>query len=319
MTHAMLRSNKLSGARPPVHSHFGFTVMEMLVSICILLPIMAAALKLFTVGVNQQSSEQSSVEANQDATAGFNLMKMEIAQAGSHDIFVETQTISTITGSDTYPQSVAVDSTSGLNVGDYIDLVDGIFSETVQITGLSSSTITALFLYNHGSGTTIRFFGFPYTQGVLPPSGISPNSDTPVTRLRFFGDIYGDGNLYYAEYVYDSNNARITRSLTPFTSNSKAQAEPLITHITPGTARFILHTDQMNVITSVTVSLTVENQWETASNLEEIELSSRIAIPSAEAASGLMLENMHYQKVNKLPPVPSRIAIYSYGVDTYAQ
>jgi hypothetical protein len=124
--------------------------------------------------------------------------------------------------------------------------------------------------------------------------------------------------MYYVEYIYDSNNARITRSMTPFTNTTKEPAVPLITNIKPGSAQFILHTDHLSIITSVTVSFTVENEWETVSQLEEVELSSRIAIPSAEAASDMLLENMQYQDVNNLPPVPGRIAWYRYGDVEYA-
>jgi type II secretory pathway pseudopilin PulG len=318
MTHYIPSKINKSYSSTPRQSSGGFTVIEMLVSICILLPIMGGALALFSLGVNQQSSEQSSAEANQDITAALNMMKMEIAQAGSHDIYVETETGSAILGNDTYAQSVPVDSIEGLCVGDSIDVVDGSVSETVRITGLTSGTITGIFKYSHSGDTKIRLFGLPYIQGVLPPTGLSPNTDTAVTTLRFFGDIYGDGSMYYVEYIYDSNNARITRSMTPFTSASKQPAIPLITNIKPNSAQFILHTDHLNIITSVTVSLTVENEWETASNLEEVELSSRIAIPSAESASDLLLENMQYHDVNNLPPVPGRIAIYRYGDLEYA-
>lgn len=318
MTHYIPNKNNTSYGNARLRSSAGFTVIEMLVSICILLPIMGGALALFSLGVNQQSSEQSSAEANQDATAALNMMKMEIAQAGSHDIYVETETGSAITGSDIYSQTISVDSTSGICIGDSIDVIDGGFSETVKITGLTSGTLTGIFKYSHGSDTKIRLFGLPYTQGVLPPTGLSPNTDTSVTTLRFFGDIYGDGTMYYVEYIYDSNNARITRSMTPFTNTTKEPAVPLITNIKPGSAQFILHTDHLSIITSVTVSFTVENEWETVSQLEEVELSSRIAIPSAEAASDMLLENMQYQDVNNLPPVPGRIAWYRYGDVEYA-
>jgi len=314
MTHFIPNMSNKSGGNTRFQLHGGFTIMEMLVSICILLPIMGGALTLFSVGVNQQSSEQSSVEANQDATAGFNMMKMEIAQAGSHDINVETETNSSILGNETYAQTVQVDSTAGLCVGDSIDVIDAGLSEIVQITGLTSNTITGIFKYSHNSTTTLRLFGLPYAHGVIPPVGATINSDIPVTTLRFFGDIYGDGTMYYVEYIYDSNTAQITRSMTPFTNTSKEPAVALITNIQAGSAQFILHTNAMQIVTSVTVSLTVENEWETASHLEEIELSSKIKIPSTEAASEMLLENMQYHGVNDLPPIPDRIALYR-GVD----
>jgi hypothetical protein len=62
----------------------------------------------------------------------------------------------------------------------------------------------------------------------------------------------------------------------------------------------------------------VQSEWETASHQHEsIALSSRVAIPSAEAASALYFENLIYGGVNNLPPVPTRISAWtSYG-ETY--
>ena len=183
MTHYIPNGIDKPDGNTRLKSHSGFTLTEMLVSLCILLPLMAGALSLFSVGVNQQSSEQSSAEATQDATAGFNLMKMEIAQAGSHDIYVETETTSTSYGNAVDPQSVPVSSTLGLHVGDSVDVIDPDFPEIVRITGLTGNTITGIFRYDHSGTTPIRLFGLPYVRGVLPTAGMTPNSDIPASSL----------------------------------------------------------------------------------------------------------------------------------------
>ncbi len=86
----------------------GFSLLEMMVSILVLTPVMGAALTLFSVGVNQQSSEQSSVEAIQEARSGLDMMTMEIAQAGAHGDR-STTTTSSISASTT-AQAVNVGS-----------------------------------------------------------------------------------------------------------------------------------------------------------------------------------------------------------------
>lgn len=311
MRHTIAEENKKAATGSRLKAQGGFSVLEMLIAVCILIPIMAGAMQLYSVGVNQYASEQSTVEANQDASAGFNMMTREIAQAGSHGDIVTTLQAN-VAGSAT-PQTVPVASSVGFSVGDYIEVLDASGNvETVPITGVGDGTITGAFMGNYVSGDPIRLFALPYLGGILPPGTPSPNTATDVTTLRFFGDIYGDGILYYVEYAYDSANAQITRSMTPFTSTAKEPAVPLLTNVKPGSARFTLHTDARSVITSVTVSLTIESQWETASGAsEEIKLSSKVTAPSTKAASILLEELLSMGGLNKLPPIPQRIALYT--------
>ena len=306
MKHITLKRTDALGKKSRIDFQSGFSALEVLVCVCILIPIMAAAMQFFSVGVNQHASEQSSIEANQDATAGFDLMTTEIAQAGSR-MHVVTHTSSPIGASPLMSQTIPVDSSVGFSVGDTVE-VD---LEKVRITAVGNNTLTGVFKDNHINDTTVRMYSLPYKDGVLPPAGLQPNSATPVTTLRFFGDIYGDGNMYYVIYSYDAQNAQITRSMTNFTDLNSQPAFPLITNIVPGSARFILNTDHLNVITSVTVSLTVENEWELGSKKEQITLTANVGIPSAEAASELYLENLHYGPVNNLPSIPTRVGMFS--------
>jgi len=311
MTQNTLQRIDIPAYRARIQSEYGFSFLEMLISLCILLPIMAGALELFSVGVKQQGSEQSSVEATQDASAGFDMMTMEIAQAGSNSRTFVTSTTGSITGDPYAEASVTVDDSSGFKYGDVIEIYDPSTgsTETVQLAAVSTGSITGIFQKSHYTGSRVQLLSLPFLQGVLPPSGLTANSDTSVSEIKFFGDIYGDGDMNYAEYVYDSDNAQITRSITPLTALSKRPAVPLITNIKANSAEFILHTDSLNVITSVTVSLTVENEWETSSKLQEIPLSSKVKIVSAETASALQLENLHFGPVNTLPSTPSRISL----------
>jgi type II secretory pathway pseudopilin PulG len=288
--------------------HEGFSIVEMLVALCIFLPLMIGAAQLFEVGVKQKSREQSTLEASMDATIGFQMMLSEIAQAGSHSD-ISTTLQQNVSGSAT-AQAVSVASTAGLNPGDYIDIVDSTgSSETIEIKAVGDGTLTAIILGDYTTGDDVRLFAQPYTGGIISPTALAANASTDVTTLRFFGDIYGDGNLYYVEYAYDSNNAQITRSITRFDAGSKSAAVPLISHIQQGSAQFTLHADGNGVVSSVTASLTVENQWKNdAGQLEEIRLSSRVNAPSIEAASALYYESMHYGGVANLPSIPSFVA-----------
>jgi len=287
----------------------GFSLLEMMVAILILVPIMSAAVSLFSVGVDQHGSEQSSIEANQEARSALDMMTMEIAQAGSHGD--RSTTLTSPIAATSSVQTVPVASAAGLYTGDYLDVDTGASRESVKITAVSDNAISGVFRTAHASGAPIRLFALPYVEGVIPPAGLGPNSSVAVSSLRFFGDINSDGNLYYVEYQYDSNSGRILRSMTPITQTAKNSATSLLHNISPNSAQFVLNTDALGVITSIAVSMTVENTWKSGSKYQQTELSSRVSIPSAVAGSALLSENRTYGGINRLPPTPNRVSIWA--------
>lgn len=288
----------------------GFSIVELLVCLLIMVPIMGAAVSLFSVGAKQQASEQNSVDSNQEARSGLEIMTSEISQAGSHGDHATT-TSGSVTGNASSTQSVAVASNVGFNVGDYVDVDTDASRESVKITAVTTGQLTAIFRKTHNSGIPIRLFALPYTTGVIRPAGLGTNASTNVATLQFFGDVNGDGNLAYVEYVYDSANAQITRSVTPITQTSKNTALTLVSNIKANTAQFMLQTDSQSVVTSVTVKMTVRNTVKTGSGFEETALSSKIIIPSAIAASALFAQNQINGGINLLPPTPSQVATWA--------
>jgi Tfp pilus assembly protein PilW len=288
----------------------GFSILELLVCLLIMIPIMGAAVNLFSVGAKQQASEQNSVDSNQEVRAGLEIMTSEIAQAGSHGDQATT-TSGSVTGDASSAQSVAVASSVGFNVGDYMETDTAANRESVKITAVTTGNVTAIFRKTHNSGIPIRLFALPYITGVIKPAGLGANASTNVTTLKFFGDVNGDGNLAYVEYVYDSANAQITRSVTPITQTSKNTALPLVINVKANTAQFTLETDSQSIVTSVTLKMTVRNTVKTGSGFEETALSSRIVIPSAVAASALFAQNQINGGINLLPPTPSRVVTWA--------
>src|SRR5512139_3275152 len=97
-----------------IQSENGFSLMEMMVSILVLLPVMGAAVSLFSVGANQHASEQSSIDANQEARTALEMMTTEIGQAGSHgDVYT---TLTSGVGNLTSEQPASVASAAGITV-----------------------------------------------------------------------------------------------------------------------------------------------------------------------------------------------------------
>jgi len=287
----------------------GFSLLEMLISLAVLAVIMGAAVELVRIAVNQHDSEQNAVDTNQGALTGLQLMTMEIAQAGSHGDH-ETTTSAGITAT-VEPQTVSVSSSAGFTTGDYISVGIGSNSELVKITDTASNSITGIFRTAHDSGIPVRLFALPYLKGVIPPAGLGANSSATVTALKFFGDMNSDGKIYYMEYAYDAANAQITRSMTPIPHANKNAALPIVTHIKSNSVTFRLYTDELGVVTSVDLAFVVQSPWKTGTKYQESALATRIAIPSAVAASALLKEIKTYGGVNQLPATPAQVTTWA--------
>jgi prepilin-type N-terminal cleavage/methylation domain-containing protein len=295
----------------------GFSLLEVMVCLLILLPIMGAAVQFFSVGINQHTTEQSSIDMNQEARSGFEMMIAELAQAGSHDATgaASAVTTGTIAVPSTTPQPLTVSSTAGITAGDYIFVDSGASQEYVEVTAVSSTAVTAEFRTQHSIvGVPVRLFALPYTGGVITAANPGRNTAIAVNAIKFFGDINGDGNLSYGEYAYHVNNdgtAQITRSMTPLTQGAKNAAQPIISRIKPGSVQFILYTDNQQIVTSIDIQMTVEDTVMTGNKRQEVTLSSRVVIPSAIAASALFNQNQIYGGVNMIPPTPSQVIAWA--------
>jgi hypothetical protein len=76
--------------------------------------------------------------------------------------------------------------------------------ETVTVTGLDTAgkQITATFVYPHFANTPVNALG-GFGTGIVPPlAGGFPNGSEP-SKLKLYGDINGDGQMVYVEYLCD--------------------------------------------------------------------------------------------------------------------
>ncbi len=289
----------------------GFSLVELLVSLVVLVPLMSAVVSLFGVAMNQRATEQSSIEANLEARAGMEMITQEISQAGSHHD-AATTTTSVISTPLTSAQPVAVASSAGFAVGDFVEVGVGASWERLQITDVTGNSISGVFRLAHpATGAPVRLFALPYAAGLIPPAGLGPSSSSTETTIRLFGDLNGDGTICYVEYVYDSQNSQITRSMTPITSATKNAAIPLISNIKANSAQFTFYTDSTGAVAAVNVAMVVRNPVRNGTQFEETSLSSRIVAPSVAAASGLLKELEVYGGINRLPPTPSQIVTWA--------
>ncbi len=283
----------------------GFSVMEMLVSICVLIPVMGAAVGLFSLGAKQHSTEQSSIDSNQEIRAAFEMMTTEIAQAGSHGD--RSTTLSAAVSSSSSAQAVSVGDVTGFGVGDYVDVDTGTNHELVALTAVGTATITGVFRTAHAANVPVRLFAVPFSTGVYS-AGLGPSSTQTGTSLRFFGDINGDGTVQYVEYIYNSGTNQITRSITPVTQATRNPAVVLVGNVKPNSVQFSITTDSRSIVTAATIAMTARSTVKSGNSFQDVELGSRISIPSAMAASALLYENQHYGGFNHIPPTPAKVS-----------
>jgi hypothetical protein len=294
----------------------GASIIEVLVTVFIMATLMGAISGMFSTAVKQYSSEQGNAAVVSDARAAIDLMSLEIAQAGSHrevpaagasPVLTLSPILSSVSA-----QAVAVSSSVGFEVGDWVDFSIGPNTERVQIVGVGTNALAGVFRVTHPPGVPVRLFAQPYFSGILPPAGMAANSSATATVLRFFGDINADGKVCYVEYRYDADNSRITRSSTPITAANMNPAETLIQNVKADSAQFTLYSDVNGAVTSVDVAFTVTSRIKTGSKYQETPLSAKVAAPSVVAASALSKESLLYASLNHLPPTPSKVLTWSY-------
>ena len=178
-----------------------------------------------------------------------------------------------------------------------------------------TNSISGIFLKNHADSTSanpvsVRFFGLPYLTGVVPPAGLAANSSVTTKLLKFYGDFYDDGILYYVEYAYDSANSQTTKSITALTEASKSAPQVLVRNVTAAAAGpFTLYSDSQGAVTLVKADLTVQSTWQ--KKPQSSRISVRMAAPGVASASTIQRDNATVETPYILPATPAKVVTWS--------
>ncbi|HEX4785161.1 MAG TPA: prepilin-type N-terminal cleavage/methylation domain-containing protein [Candidatus Sulfotelmatobacter sp.] len=210
----------------------GFSLLELMVAIAILLTVSGAA--LYGLAFFQTNYSSTSLRQNLHASmrSATELLEQEVGQAG---LLTGLPGVSTITitapatvSASAAPQIVTLSSTTNMFVGEKL-LVDlDANQESVAITAIAGSTITGVFTNPHSSGALVSLVGV-FPQGVMTTS--------TATQLQLIGDINSDGNLYYV--VYNCNPSAtapygtLTRSITQLPAIAASAADTLVQSVIP--------------------------------------------------------------------------------------
>ena len=181
----------------------GFSLLEMLVSLTVMLVIAGAALSALSYSQRVYTTQQFQADMHAGLRGAFELMTQEIGRAGALNFTPQTLT-PTITGG-TSAQNVPISSVANLFVGEQLTVDTGSSLEIVQVTAIGPNQITGVFKQSHSAGATVT------AQGVFPQGVLSSST---ATSLQLVGDINADGSLNYVQYDCDTSAGTLSRSIT---------------------------------------------------------------------------------------------------------
>lgn len=268
-------------------SESGFTLIEVLVSVVVLLLISATALE----GIRNLSKNTRTVTNRTEMHAGVRnateLLQQEVGQAGRITLPAGITLAAPISSTDT---AFTASSVTGMWPGQYLDVdtggsIDctdplntgklGKCTETVQVKQINGNIVTIetddsiskghnAFWWSHDNGAPISIAG-AFAWGVVP-KGV-PNGSGDFL-LKMFGDINGNGNMVYIEYWCDVDGGNLYRRETTYTSANKpgpTSDQILLNNITknPNNAACFVYQQPPPIfgttfVTDVAITLTVQ-------------------------------------------------------------
>jgi prepilin-type N-terminal cleavage/methylation domain-containing protein len=223
----MRLGSRVRSPRKPDRSR-GFSLVEMLVSIVIIVLLMSA---VFPFLFQAQKRFQGNVvisEANQSARAALEVMSQEIGQAGYNPQFYPNKTSSTSLTTNGCTQPIGINDLTGIHPGDWLSVDTGANQELVEVFATSESAtvttpaancanppngctgtctfpsgnwIAAKFLFDHTTTPyNIASYKMPYGGGLLYDGGGASSLLSNGRRLQFYGDINQIGEVDYVVY-----------------------------------------------------------------------------------------------------------------------
>jgi prepilin-type N-terminal cleavage/methylation domain-containing protein len=251
------------------NSEKGFSLLEMLISVVILLITSGAAFYALAYYQRSYGSSQLRADMHMGVRAALELMAQEVNQAGLLPSFGPpfgpprqlAAAVSPCPSPCPSPPPVQVTSVNSIFVNEKLTIDTGSNQEDVTVTNVNTATseITAVFSKAHPANAPVNAFG-------LFPQGIRSTAPNPSssTLLKIFGDINGDNTITYVEY--DCSGSTLTRSewqiLSSGATNTRVPvrsgdlvkdliANPCFQYTTASAGGFTF-------VTSVTVTLSVQ-------------------------------------------------------------
>jgi prepilin-type N-terminal cleavage/methylation domain-containing protein len=288
----------------------GFSLTELLISMTILMVVSGVTIK----GVMDMSRLGNTVSNRSDMHAGVRnateLLSQEVGQAGRITLPAPV-TLSVATGLN--ETNTTVSSTTGMFTGQLLTFDAGANQETARIGGIAGNvvTLTTGLTKTHAALVPVAALG-GFAAGVVPDDMV--NGSGPFV-LKIFGDVVGDGNMVYVEYVCDLANRRLYRNMMAFTAGAKAPLtvdKVLIDNIiqNPGGMACFRYQRKsaggLTYIVDVAITLTVESQLrDPTTNQFQTESKALLNVSPRNVFNVWQLAGMGV--TNRVQPIPPTV------------
>jgi len=244
----------------------GFTLIETLVALAVLLLVMGAVMGNMIQFSKTQSTVWNRANMHDAVRSATELLQQEIGQAGRATLRTTVTLSSAITASGTATRN---DPSGSIFVGEKLVIDTGQNEETVTVTAVNAvsnpHTFTAIYTLPHAAGAPVTVQG-GFATGVVPTN--MTNGST-ASVLKLYGDINGNNSMVYVEYVCDAAAGNLYRNMMAFDAPSKPAVDSsqiLLSNLLPnpgGTPCFTYEQKTVNTTTfvvNVAISLTTQTQ-----------------------------------------------------------
>jgi prepilin-type N-terminal cleavage/methylation domain-containing protein len=313
-------------------SQNGFSLVELLISMSVMLLIAGAATTALLKMTSAQATIWNRTQMHSGIRGATEVLQQEVGQAGRISLpAAVTLTAAIVTGS-TVAQAVNVSSTSGMFVGENLVIDAGCFDtaspctsreETVALTAVSSTQITAVFANPHASGAPVQVRG-AFATGVIPPlaSPSSYGNGSTGSILKLYGDINADGTMMYVEYSCDipapvggvQAPGDLHRNAMAFNATKAAPtvSQVLLSNIVPNPDASPCFTYQTQAVsgtyyvTDVAITLTVQTQLkDPVTNLFQTETKALLNVSPRSVYNAWMMASLGIS--NRIQPIPPAV------------
>jgi prepilin-type N-terminal cleavage/methylation domain-containing protein len=277
-----------NGKRAWIMRQDGFSMLEMLITLFILLSVAGIVMAAMMQMTNTQGTVANRTAMHSSIRSATELLQQEIGQAGRIALPTAanggpTKMTTTITAGPTgnivntdtgYTGAVSLDAVAGVYNGMLLVVDSGDQEETVAVTNLVSATktFTGTFFLPHAAPVPVRVVG-AFSSGIVPKGATNGSTDW---LLKLYGDINDDGNMEYIEYHCDTAGHNLYRNAMSFTAASKPAetismiilpnildnpADPGVPGVPAPCFKYQQQTVTPNTyVTDVSVTLTVQTQ-----------------------------------------------------------
>jgi prepilin-type N-terminal cleavage/methylation domain-containing protein len=313
------RSPRLSGRLRGSPAEQGFTLIETLIALTILLIVMGTVVS----GVMQFTSTQALVWNRSDmhgaVRSATELLQQEVGQAGRVSLAPGITMSTPVTSAGSHP--VTVTSTANMFDGERVVVDTGTNEETVTVTVNSPTEFTANFTKTHAASVPLAVRG-GFGSGVVPmnlPNGTLFPNGSRGNVLKLYGDINGDGDLVYVEYACTipvDGPGTLTRNMMPFNAASKPAVTPgqvLLTNVLANPGGTPCFTYEQKVVTGqtyvVNVAITLTTQSQNRDRITgqfQLETKALLNVAPRNVLQAWMLASM--SAGSRIQPMPPSVA-----------